>query len=969
MNELRSGSRISRSLPGPVRQQAARHWQEILQSAQESNIELALSFSEEVERVLGLSNFVARACSNAPDLLQSLINDGDLQRQYGEGHLQAKLRPKIEAAAHIEGLYRALRQFRQREMVRIAWRDLAGRASLSETMENLSALADACLQETVDKLFLWQTAEQGFPADAQGNRQHLVVIAMGKLGARELNFSSDIDLIFAYPEAGETVGVEVPVSAETFFTRLCRQLIKALAGNTEDGFVFRLDMRLRPYGENGPLAMNFEGMEEYYQSMGRDWERYAWIKARVAAGDKGAGARLLQDLQPFVYRRYIDFGNFESLREMKHLIEEEVNRKGLQGNIKLGTGGIREIEFIGQAFQLLRGGRQPILQEKSILKILTLLAELGCLPKKDASELRAAYVFLRQTEHSLQEYEDKQLHTLPTAELDRTILAAGMGYDSWPKFTAALRRHTGKVQTHFAKLFSATDTETDTKDPLKESVAALWHDQLDSDRALQLLTSLGMQDPQRTQHLLTAFSGSNQLSVLSPIGRQRLDRLMPVALLAIAQQGGAVATVRRFIGLLEQIIHRSAYIALLNENPKALGHLLQLITASPMIAEMVISHPLLLDELLDARALYAPADKAALSAELGRRIGHISVNDLEQLLDELRGFKLANVLRVAAADVSAEMPVMEISKYLTGIAEVIVTAALDLAWHQMLEEFKLTAGDAKTGPGMAIIAYGKLGGQELGYGSDLDLVFLRAADDSFHWSGSQGNMGRFYSRLGQRFVHILTTHTSEGVLYQVDMRLRPDGESGLLMSTVDSFADYQASKAWTWEHQALVRARPIAGDVVLCRQFNKIRRAILTQPRDPAILRQEIVRMRNRMLVERKQRNQDFFDLKNDPGGIIDIEFLVQYLVLQAASRKPELVRWTDNVRLLETIGECGLLVTNQVELLKKAYLTFRQTVHRQTLQNGISTVDSAQFHGLRQRITKLWEKILAGPELSEPAR
>ncbi|MEJ2688827.1 MAG: bifunctional [glutamate--ammonia ligase]-adenylyl-L-tyrosine phosphorylase/[glutamate--ammonia-ligase] adenylyltransferase [Deltaproteobacteria bacterium] len=967
MNEFNSRN-VSQPLPEPMQQQAARHWQDILQSTQDGDIDLARSFSEEVERVLGLSNFVVRTCINAPGLLQSLICSGDLQRKYGDGHLHEKLRPKIKAATDLEKLYRVLRQFRQREMVRIAWRDLAGLASLSETMEDLSDLADACLQETLDKLFLWQTAEQGFPVDSQGNRQHLVVIAMGKLGAKELNFSSDIDLIFAYPEPGDTVGIDSPVTAETFFTRLCRQLIKALAGNTEDGFVFRVDMRLRPYGENGPLVMSFEGMEEYYQSMGRDWERYAWVKARVAAGDLNAGARLLKDLKPFVYRRYIDYGTFESLREMKHLIDEEVSRKGMQGNIKLGAGGIREIEFIGQTFQLLQGGRQPLLQERSILKILASLAELGYLPKKDVRELREAYIFLRQTEHMLQEYEDKQLHHLPTAKLDQTILAAGMGYDSWQEFTASLNRHTRKVQNHFAKLFSETDSETDTRDTLQERTAALWHDQLDPDQALQLLTALDMQDPLGTKNLLADFRGSNQVRVLSPIGKSRLDRLMPTALLAIAKEGGTIETVKPFIGLLEQIIRRSSYIALLNENPKALRHLLQLITASPMIAEMVTSHPLLLDELLDARALYAPADKTALAAELGQRISHIPFDDLEQLLDELRGFKLANVLRVAAADVSEVVPIMKISDHLTFIAEVVVTAALNLAWRQMTEKFGLTDLTVKAGQGLAIIAYGKFGGLELGYGSDLDLVFLRSDEDSLQLPGRQADMGRFYTRVGQRFVHIMTAHTSAGVLYKVDMRLRPNGESGLLMSTVDSFAVYQSSKAWTWEHQALVRARPIAGDAALCRKFNKIRRAILTAPRDTATLQQEIVRMRKRMLAEQKKRNPNLFDLKNDPGGIIDIEFLVQYLVLQAANREPELVRWTDNIRQMETIEKRGLLPAEQVEMLKTAYLTYRQTVHHQTLQNRNAEVDGAEFSDLRQRIIQLWEKILANPEASRPA-
>jgi len=958
----------TQSLPLALHKLAARNWQEILQSARESNIDLVTDFSEEVEKVLGLSNFISRTCINNPVLLQSLINSGCLQQQYEDGQLHKKLHNAIEDTADPDELYRGLRLFRQQEMVRIAWRDLAGLATLTETMGDLSDLADACLQEALDKLFFWQTEKLGLPIDSQGNRQNLVIIAMGKLGAHELNFSSDIDLIFAYPEPGETTGVENHVSAETFFTRLAQQLIKALASNTEDGFVFRVDMRLRPHGENGPLVMSFDGMEEYYQSLGRDWERYAWIKARAAAGDKEEGDRLLKILRPFVYRRYIDFGNFESLREMKHLIETDVRRKGMENNIKLGAGGIREIEFIAQAFQLLWGGRLPLLQERSILKVLATLTSLEFLPDKDALELRDAYVFLRQTEHRLQAYEDKQLHTLPTVDSEQAILACGMGYDSWQKFITALRSHTKIVQSHFTKLFMTTGTKSESEEPPKENAAALWHGQLDKDNELQFLTKLGFRNPSETIHVLDDFRSSNQVIDLSPTGRTRLDRLIPTALSIIAEQGGAFETVKRFINLLEKIIRRSSYIALLNENSRALRHLLQLITASSLITEMVTGHPLLLDELLDTRTLYAPADTNALAAELDQRISRIHVNDLEQILDELRGFKLANVLRVAAADVTGVLPIMKVSDHLTFIAETVVTKGLSLAWYQVAEKFGLADLNAKAVEGIAVIAYGKFGGLELGYGSDLDLVFLRSESEPHDSSDLPSGMGRFYTRIGQRFVHILTAHTSEGVLYRVDMRLRPDGESGLLMTTVDSFAEYQATKAWIWEHQALVRARPIAGDEDLCRQFTDIRNTILTEKRDTAILRQEIVRMRNRLLAERKKKNTDLFDLKNDPGGIIDIEFLVQYLVLRDAARHPKLVHWTDHARQLETIAKLGLLKKYQTNLLKKAYLAYRQTVHRQTLQNQDAEVDGEQFSELREGIIKVWKEVLADPASSEPA-
>jgi len=543
-----------------------------------------------------------------------------------------------------------------------------------------------------------------------------------------------------------------------------------------------------------------------------------------------------------------------------------------------------------------------------------------------------------------------------------------MGYDSWKKFTAALHSHTNNVQNHFAKLFMTDRKESESEESPKESATALWQGQLEKDQELRYLTELGFKNPSETNHVLAEFRSSNQVINLSPAGRTRLDRLIPAALLAVAEQGGVIETMKRFISLLEKIIRRSSYIALLNENPRALDHLLQLITASSMITDMVISHPLLLDELLDARTLYAPADKNALAVELDQRISRIPVDDLELILDELRGFKLVNVLRVAAADVTGVLPIMKVSDYLTFIAEAVVTKALNLAWQQVAENFGLAELNAKVAEGIAVIAYGKFGGLELGYGSDLDLVFLRSESEPHNSSDISSDMDRFYTRIGQRFVHILTAHTSEGVLYQADMRLRPDGESGLLMTTVDSFAEYQATKAWIWEHQALVRARPIAGDADICRQFTDIRRKILTEKRDTATLRQEIVRMRNRLLAERKKKNAELFDLKNDPGGIIDIEFLVQFLVLQAANRYPELIHWTDNIRQMETIAKCGLLKKNQEKLLKKAYLAYRQTVHRQTLQNCGAEVDGKEFEDLRKGIIKVWEEILADPESSEPA-
>lgn len=915
-----------------------------------------------LKRVWAFSDFVAWSCIRDPALLYDLFVNNDLIHRYEENEYGQTLKRALYKVEDEEELGALLRRFRRREMVRIAWRDLAGWADLSETMTDLSRLAEASLQETLTLLHTWQCREMGTPTGTDGAPQSLVIVGMGKLGGHELNFSSDIDLIFAYPGAGRTSGASTSVTNEEFFLHLCRRLINVLGATTADGFVFRIDTRLRPYGNGGPLVMSFGAMEEYYQHHGREWERFAWIKARVVAGDRKVGAYLLKKLRPFVYRRYLDYGVFDSLKKMKQMIAVEVRSKRLQNNIKLGPGGIREVEFFVQVFQLIRGGMMPPLQESSLLTALSVLCENNYLPREVCKELNEAYMFSRMTEHRLQEFADRQAHDIPRGQPERTRLSLAMGFPDWAAFSTALDQHMNKIHEHFNALFAtpAPDAETGR---LEKELAGVWMGVADKDQGKKVLAAAGFDKPEAILHLLNNLRTAPDTRLLSPEGRDRFDRLIPLLLKEAGASKHPIPVLNRLLDLIMTIVRRTCYIALLVENPTALSHLVRLCDASPWIVTFLTRHPLLLDELLDPRTLYTPPDRIRLEHELRQRLAHMPPEDLEHQMDELRVFKQANTLRIAAADVTDALPLMKVSDHLVDIAELIIEKALELAWNHLVDKYGrplCALGEQVCTKGFAVIAYGKLGGIELGYDSDLDLVFLHAAQEG-KTIGDKRHIDNafFFSRLAQRVIHMLTAHTPAGVAYKVDMRLRPSGKAGLLVGHVEAFADYQMHEAWTWEHQAIVRARPVVGDPLLAERFEEIRRQVLCRPRDPQRLRQEISDMRSRLRSELVSRKPGVFDLKQGPGGIVDIEFMVQYLILLGARNHEALVGWTDNVRLLEAVTEAGLLSAPEASLLKEAYLTYRYNVHRLSLQKIAAEVPEDSFKDLRAAVRKIWKKLM----------
>ncbi|MGH8591833.1 MAG: bifunctional [glutamate--ammonia ligase]-adenylyl-L-tyrosine phosphorylase/[glutamate--ammonia-ligase] adenylyltransferase [Gammaproteobacteria bacterium] len=890
-----------------------------------------------LRQVCACSPFVACHFARDHGRLTELLASGEIGRRLTAAEYRARTEAASAGAEDEAALMSRLRRLRQRELVRIAWRDIRGDAGLADTMAELSDFADAVLAATLGWLHRTQVAALGSPCDSTGALQTLIVLAMGKLGARELNFSSDIDLILCYPAEGETRGGPRTLSNQAFFERQGQRLIRALSEVTADGFVFRVDMRLRPFGDAGPLVMSFDALEHYYATHGRDWERYALIKARPAAGDAAAGQRLVARLSPFVYRRYLDFGAIGALREMKRVIDEEVKRKGLASNIKQGPGGIREIEFIGQTFQLIHGGRQPILRARPILVVLEHLARLGHLPPAAVADLSGAYAFLRTTEHRLQEIDDRQTQALPEREKPRARIAYGMGYPDWAAFLATLDAHRERVQHHFNRLVLRPEAPPDS---------APWRPRQGTRERISHLAALGFTDPDPALRALDALYASAAVRRLTAVERERLDRVLPALLAATARLREPATTLGRVLTIVEAIAKRSVYLILLEEHPAALRQLVELCAASPWIASYLARQPVLLDELIDHRTLYAPPTARELTAALEAQLSHVSPSDLEQEMDTLRHFKHAQFLRVAAADVAGILALPAVSDHLSAIAETVLRSALTLAQRDL---------DSRHGPEIAagtfaVVAYGKLGGIELGYGSDLDLVFL--------YEGPAALQER-YTRLAQRIIHLLNTVTPAGKVFDVDTRLRPSGAAGLLVSSLSAYRAYQTHDAWTWEHQALVRARAVAGDRHAVQRFSSLRTETLARVRDGALLRREVREMRAQMRRELENRTPGAFDLKQGEGGLTDIEFLVQYAVLRWAASRPALATHTDNRHLLAILGDTGVLTREDSAALTEAYFAYRKRLHALALEERPALVGERELEPERARVGALWRRLL----------
>ncbi|WDL18315.1 bifunctional [glutamate--ammonia ligase]-adenylyl-L-tyrosine phosphorylase/[glutamate--ammonia-ligase] adenylyltransferase [Xanthomonas campestris] len=801
-----------------------------------------------------------------------------------------------------------LRRYRAAASARLVWRDVLGLDDVDATLAGATMLAETCLQCALQALEQQFSTRHGQVIAEDGSVQRLVVFGLGKLGGGELNFSSDVDLVYAYPQAGQSDGAR-PLAAEEYFARLGQQLAKLLDETTADGFSHRVDLRLRPFGSAGRVALSFNGMDQYFQREGRDWERYAWLKARPVAGDIAAGEAWLETLRPFVYRRYLDFTALDGLRDMKAAITAEVARHARLDDIKRGPGGIREIEFLVQSLQLIRGGREASLRERRLLPALQALVDLGQIDPPTGQALAEAYRFLRRVENRLQMLRDAQTHALPQGEPERERIALGLGYAHWQALLEALAPRRTRVAAEFAELLAPRVHAT-----APDTLADYWRALPEGDAAP--LLGIGLHDPGNAHHMLADFAQSSGVRALSDGARTRLDRVMPALLHAAIRATQPDAALRRVLGLLQATLRRTSYLALLDEQPSALARLVDVLSRSALLAERLAAYPLLLDELLDTRISGPLPDRAALHTAC---VDTLQIDDTEAALRELNERRLALSFRIALATLDGRQQPVDSTQQLAWLAEAVVQTVLQLAQTQLQAAHGQVPGGA-----FAIIGYGSLGGMELGFGSDLDLVFLY--DHPREVEASDGKRpleaGRWFARLAQKVMTLLGAETGAGRLYDIDVRLRPDGGKGALVSSLASYRDYQRDRAWTWEHQALVRARAVAGDAALCEAFVQVRRETLTRVRDPALLHEDVRKMRARMRSELDRSDAGRLDLKQGAGGLVDLEFLLQAGVLGQAAQHPALLLACATPALIDALVQVQWLPAESAAPLHHAHAT-----------------------------------------------
>ncbi len=923
--------------------------------------------------VLACSDFVANACTRHSELAVSLIQSGDLQKRLRTADYTARASavateaPATLAPGDAEFLA-ALRRWRRREMVRIAWRDLAGWSNLEDTLGELSKFADAAIRVAYERARQSLVARYGEPRSPGGEVQPLIVLGMGKLGGGELNFSSDIDLVLLFPEHGETDGAR-SVANEEFFTRLGQELVRLLKTPTHDGFVFRVDLRLRPFGDSGAIVSSFASFEDYLQRHGRDWERYAYVKARAITARERYDEVYANVIRPFVYRRYIDYGVFESLREMKTLIEREVERRELADHIKLGPGGIREIEFIVQAFQLIRGGRFRRLQTPSLLEALPLLDGNKLLPPRVVLDLHGAYEHLRRLENRLQMLADVQEHRLPKDELGRERIALAMGAPDWATLLKRLDAHREQVSRHFKSVVFSGGNDAD-RAAVKMDFGRLWETEAEQEALAESLSRAGMADAQAAARLLLELRASGLVRKLDDPGRKRLQAMLPVLMADVAASPTPLVVMRRVLKIIEAIGQRSVYFALLHESSAARKRLIELCGHGDFLANQIATHPMLLDELLDERLLLDLPTRASLEAELDVMLEQMPEDEPERQVETLRQFQRIAVFRIAVADLTGLLPVMKVSDRLTEVAEIIVQRAMQLGWQQMTAQYGVPMCDGKAGSGarravrVCAIGYGKLGGMELGYSSDLDLVFLHDSTGERQETDAARPIDNqlFFVRLAQRIVHILTVHSAAGRLYEVDVRLRPSGKGGMLITNIRAFAEYQQKEAWTWEHQALLHARDVAGARELRDEFASVRLDILRNYVRRETLRAEVGGMRERMRKELSKSKPDELDMKQDRGGIADIEFLAQYWALLWAKDYPPVAMFADTIRQLESVASADLVPQSTVDILTNAYRAYRTRAHHLSLESRDPIVPATDFIAQREAVSQIWHAAMDDP-------
>ena len=1005
-------------------QQAQQAFEQLLQklSAQAEAIDLLRKREQNLISVFSFSDFIQKTALQYPQsfikTLESIELNTAIHKQNGtlldisyynntKQDLQSQLQTVENSATTPQALEiqagAVIREFRHLKMLEIAWFDITHTQSIETSLLAVSNLADSIIIEAYECLYRAFVKRYGCPE----NNQALLIMGMGKLGGRELNFSSDIDLIFTYPSQGETDGSKA-IEHQVFFTRLAQKLIQMLDQITQHGLAYRVDMRLRPLGESGPLVLPFSALENYYQEQGRQWERFAMQKMRII-NTTPFNQTLLDIIKPFVYRKYIDFTTIESIREMKELIEKEVRRRQISQNIKLGKGGIREVEFFVQSLQLIHAGRHIKCQLTSILQSIQALEAQNLHAKVDMGQLKEDYLLLRQIEHYLQAFNDEQTQTLPNNAADQYRLSTLLGHSSYEQTLEGAEQAMARIHEVFRHIIKdQNDPQTNHKQSqepsasqseLAQALDDIWQLSLDKEEAVKALDNdLSLGASELLVDLILKFKKKAERSGVSPRALKSINKLMPLLLYEMVDIQGKwddevfADQTEGVFSILQTISGRVTYIDLLLEHPAVRERLLHLCKKSPWVASQIALYPILLDELLNP--LYLDKNELSLSDwksqcadYLRQTLLRVDIKDEEQVMDLLREFKLTTQLRIAAGDISGTLAINQVSDKLTILAEVIMLQVIDIAWQQIASLFgqpaltvqtdsKQSADLALNFPSnnqLALIAYGKFGGLELSYGSDLDIVFLHNADLSLSTdttgSRKQVSNQEFYIKLVQRICHICTTKTYNGILYDIDLRLRPSGNSGLLVSHIDTFLSYQQSNAWTWEHQALVRSRIVAGSKELSERFNDLRHAVLSMPRDTAQLRLDVFEMREKMRdhLEKKDLNQ--IDIKQTHGGIVDLEFMVQFWILAHANKHPLITKWSDNLRLLESLAQEEIIDTSTQDLLCQNYLALRHAAHRIQLANkqlarggenkstklakAIEDVDSNYLSVFKEELTK----------------
>jgi glutamate-ammonia-ligase adenylyltransferase len=905
-------------------------------------------FRTQLENLSIASSYALNQLCRTPALLDNLHR----LKQFNLD--QHELTQACEQVQEVTKTQKILRQHRHAKLIEIIYLDVIDNIPLKLVLRHLSDLADQLIRCALTAAEMQLIAKHGQPVDPDGNPITLNIIAMGKLGGRELNFSSDIDLICSYANEGDLTGYG-HLAYQEFFTRVVKLFTKLLNDTTEDGFVYRVDLRLRPWGNSGPVALHHMALEHYYQLHGREWEQYAMVKARMITGSDNDQQFIQSILKPFVYRKYHDYRVFEGLAGLKDQIDRQAKLKNMHDNIKVGNGGIREIEFFVQAFQILKGGRNNRLQSQQIFTCFDILQTQNIVTSKTIEELREAYVFLRQLENKIQMIADEQSHSCPQNQLIQSRIAYSMNFSDWQSVQKVLDEHRTKVSHHFTELFKR-DTGTDND----INISDVFSEEKPDNQQIELLESYNLNHTEEISQKLTGFLTSNAWGFMSARAKQRFSNLLPDLLKSISQTKNHLILFDRLLNLFSSIAGRSVYFELLHQNSHLLEKLIHLFNRSEWIAQEVAQYPMLLEYLIQPDSNDDKFDREKIANNLKIQLDNVA-GDTELELDILRLFKREQTIVIAIAELSEQITPLAVSQYLTELAEVVLHAVYQLASDALQNQYGLpqcTVDGVIRDANFAIIGYGKLGGHEMHYQSDLDVIFLHDSAGNEQITNGKKSIDNsvYFARLAQKIISMTSILTSSGKLYEIDSRLRPEGASGLLVTSDHAYLQYQLNKAWTWEHQALVRARHVGGSPRLKQIFQEMRQSILSIERDGQKLKQDITEMRAKINQSKSPTEGDQRNLKSSKGCMVDIEFMVQYWVLLHANKVSSISIYSDNISVIKELFRLNLISSQQSQLVD-IYQTYHRWLHRTVLQNNPAEIALEKIAAEVEHVNNCWNE------------